>query len=294
MAWENNIKLLWLMRIDAHQHFWRYDASKHSWINDDMSVIRRDFFPGDLAAELKNHGINGTVAVQADETVDETDFLLDLAEKNDFIKGVVGWINMHSQELELSLEKYKNARKLKGFRCIMQGAPDEQYLTNRVFSDNLKKISIAGYTYDLLVYHYQLPKLIKMTDMLPDSAMILDHIAKPDIKNRQFNTWKENIKTISAHPGIYCKLSGMITEADFRNWKYDDLIPYMEISAEYFGVDRLCFGSDWPVCLVAGSYNQVFEVVNKFVSQLSVDEQLKVFGKNATNFYKLSHGSESE
>jgi L-fuconolactonase len=282
------------MRIDAHQHFWRYDPRQHSWINDDMAVIRRDYFPGDLESELKNHGINGTVAVQADETDDETDFLLALAEKNDFIKGVVGWINMHSPELELALEKYKDAKKLKGFRCIMQGVPDEKYLTNRVFSDNLKKISIAGYTYDLLVYHKQLPKLIKMTDMLPDSALILDHIAKPDIKNKQFNTWKENIKTISAHPGIYCKLSGMITEADFKNWKYDDLMPYMEISAEYFGVDRLCFGSDWPVCLVAGSYKQVFEVVNKFVSQLSVDEQSKIFGKNATDFYKLNHGSESE
>lgn len=264
---------------------------QHSWINDEMAVIRRDYYPGDLATSLKQLGITGTIAVQADETHQETDFLLDLADKNEFIKGVVGWINMHHQELETELEKYKFANKLKGFRCVMQGAPDEKYLSNQLFSENLKKLATTGYTYDLLVYHHQLPALISLTEKLPDNQMILDHIGKPDIKNQQFNSWKENIKVLSAHPGIYCKLSGMITEADYKNWKYDDLIPYMEVCAEYFGIDRLCFGSDWPVCLVAGSYHQVCEIVERFVSQLPMEDQMKVFGKNTMDFYKLNHGS---
>jgi L-fuconolactonase len=282
------------MRIDAHQHFWQYDEQRHAWINDEMAVIRRDFLPGDLAIELKPSEIDGTIAVQADETELETNFLLDLAEKNDFIKGVVGWTNMHSPKLEMEIDKFKSDHKLKGFRCVMQGAPDEKYLINRLFTENLKKLADTRFTYDLLVYHSQLPALIKMTDKLPDNQMMLDHIGKPAIRNKDFRSWKENIKILSAHPGIYCKLSGMITEADYRTWDYEDIKPYMDLCAEYFGVDRLCFGSDWPVCLVAGNYKQVFEVVNKFVSQLSVDEQLKVIGKNATNFYKLSHGSESE
>ena len=279
------------MRIDAHQHFWQYDPDRHRWINDEMSAIRRDFFPGDLATILKTLQIDGTIAVQADETVVETTFLLDLAAKNDFIKAVVGWTDLHSLELEKTLYNFKGIEKLAGFRCVMQGAPDEKYLRNDLFANNLKKLAEHGYTYDLLVYHNQLPALISMTEKLPDNQLILDHIGKPDIRNNQFQTWKEQIKILAKHPGIYCKLSGMVTEADYSKWTYDDLLPYLETSAEYFGIDRICFGSDWPVCLVAGSYNKVYEVIEKFVHQLSKSDQEKIFGLNTLQFYKIKDGS---
>jgi L-fuconolactonase len=279
------------MRIDAHQHFWQYDPDRHRWINDEMSAIRRDFFPGDLATILKTLQIDGTIAVQADETVVETTFLLDLAAKNDFIKAVVGWTDLHSLELEKTLYNFKGIEKLAGFRCVMQGAPDEKYLRNDLFANNLKKLAEHGYTYDLLVYHNQLPALISMTEKLPDNQLILDHVGKPDIRNNQFQTWKEQIKILAKHPGIYCKLSGMVTEANYSKWTYDDLLPYLETSAEYFGIDRICFGSDWPVCLVAGSYNKVYEVIEKFVHQLSKSDQEKIFGLNTLQFYKIKDGS---
>jgi len=279
------------MRIDAHQHFWQYDPDRHRWINDEMSAIRRDFFPGDLATILKTLQIDGTIAVQADETMVETTFLLDLAAKNDFIKAVVGWTDLHSLELENTLYNFKGIEKLAGFRCVMQGAPDEKYLRNDLFANNLKKLAEHGYTYDLLVYHNQLPALISMTEKLPDNQLILDHIGKPDIRNNQFQTWKEQIKILAKHPGIYCKLSGMVTEANYSKWTYDDLLPYLETSAEYFGLDRICFGSDWPVCLVAGSYNKVYEVIEKFVHQLSKSDQEKIFGLNTLQFYKIKDGS---
>jgi L-fuconolactonase len=279
------------MRIDAHQHFWQYDPDRHRWINDEMSAIRRDFFPGDLATILKTLQIDGTIAVQADETVVETTFLLDLAAKNDFIKAVVGWTDLHSLELENTLYNFKGIEKLAGFRCVMQGAPDEKYLRNDLFANNLKKLAEHGYTYDLLVYHNQLPALISMTEKLPDNQLILDHIGKPDIRNNQFQTWKEQIKILAKHPRIYCKLSGMVTEANYSKWTYDDLLPYLETSAEYFGIDRICFGSDWPVCLVAGSYNKVYEVIEKFVHQLSKSDQDKIFGLNTLQFYKIKDGS---
>jgi L-fuconolactonase len=282
------------MRIDAHQHFWQYDPDRHKWINDEMSAIRRDFFPGDLATILKTLQIDGTIAVQADETVVETTFLLDLATKNDFIKAVVGWTDLHSLELEKTLYNFKGIEKLAGFRCVMQGAPDEKYLRNDLFANNLKKLAEHGYTYDLLVYHNQLPALISMTEKLPDNQLILDHIGKPDIRNNQFQTWKEQIKILAKHPGIYCKLSGMVTEADYSKWTYDDLLPYLETSAEYFGIDRICFGSDWPVCLVAGSYNKVYEVIEKFVHQLSKSDQDKIFGLNTLQFYKIKDGSKTK
>jgi L-fuconolactonase len=238
--------------------------------------------------------IAGTIAVQADETPKETRFLLDLAEKNDFIKGVVGWINLHTTDLAMELSAYAHKPKLVGFRSVIQGAPDAKYLTNKIFLQNLKQLAQTPFTYDLLVYHNQLPALVKMTDKLPDNHLILDHFGKPDIKNKQFKDWKENLRILSTNPRIYCKMSGMITEADYARWTYDDLMPYMETAAEFFGTDRICFGSDWPVCLVAGSYKQVHDTVDKFIQQLTIAEQEKIFGLNAIQFYKLKYGSSTQ
>ncbi len=275
------------MRIDAHQHFWNHDPIKHFWINDDMKVIKRDFSPGDLAPLLKESKFDGTIAVQADETMAETTFLLDLARKNDYIKAVVGWVDLRKEAVEEDLLMLKSQQKLAGFRCIMQGTEDEAYLKNSVFLKNVSRLTQFDFTYDLLVFHNQMESLVRFTDKLQDNRLILDHIGKPDIKNKQIKQWKEQLRTLSSNPNIYCKLSGMLTEADHQRWTYDDIMPYMETAAEYFGVDRLCFGSDWPVCLLAGSFKQVHDVVDRFVEQLNTTEREKIFGTNTAAFYKI-------
>ena len=275
------------MRIDAHQHFWKYDPIKHSWINDEMSVIRKDFGPVDLYQSLQDTKLDGSIAVQADEITDETAYLLDLAAENNFIKAVVGWVDLRSEGIEERLQVFQHQSKLAGFRAIMQCQEDDAYLSNPVFLKNVKQLAKYGYTYDLLIFHNQLPSLIRFTDKLPDNKLILDHIAKPDIKNRNIKAWKEQIKILAAHPNIYCKLSGIITEADFKRWTYEDIIPYIETASEYFGVDRICFGSDWPVCLVAGTYRQVYDTIDKFSAQLNKQDREKLFGDNTAKFYNL-------
>ena len=275
------------MRIDAHQHFWKYDPANHGWINDEMAIIRKDFLPNDLQPILAKHNIDGTIAVQADETIDETRFLLELSEKHGFIKGVVGWIDLRSTQVYDQLANYKQFKKLVGFRCIMQGQPDEAYLTNEMFVNNLALLNDFDYTYDLLVYHHQLPSLLECVERLPENRLILDHIGKPDIKRKNFSKWRENIFKLAKHQRIYCKLSGMITEANYTNWDYEDIVPYMDAVGEAFGTDRICYGSDWPVCLVAGKYDKMIEVVEKWGSQLTTKEYEQLFGLNTCRFYKI-------
>lgn len=275
------------MRIDAHQHFWRYHPHSHGWINDEMAVIRKDFLPEDLLPILKAHQIEGCIAVQADESKEENEMLLSLAGQYSFIKGVVGWVDLLSPNFNEEISSYLNSEKLVGFRCIMQGKEDEIYLKNETFIQHVALLAKLNYTYDLLVYHHQLPSLIKFVDRLPDNKLILDHIGKPNIRQKDFRSWKENISQIAKHPHIYCKLSGMITEADYTQWRYEDIVPYMDAVGEAFGTDRICFGSDWPVCLVAGSYERMIQVAEKWSSQLSVIEQENIFGKNTIKFYNI-------
>ena len=283
----NNARQPFPMKIDSHQHFWNYDPIMHGWIDDSMQTIRKDFLPIDLAKEMAKNSIDGCIAVQVDETEAENDFLLNLADENEFIKGVVGWMNLKTTTAEEEMPYWKKHKKLKGFRCIIQGKPDELYLKNDLFISQVKKLATYEFTYDLLVYHDQLSSLIRFVEKLPENKMILDHLGKPDIKNREIKYWKENIKILAQHPGIFCKLSGLITEANHNNWSYDDLIPYLEIVSEEFGIDRICFGSDWPVCLVAGTYSEVVGVIEKFSSQLNNEEKEKLFAVNTMNFYNL-------
>ena len=275
------------MRIDAHQHFWKYAPTTHGWINDEMAVIRRDFLPNDLEPILSKHSIDGTVAVQADESIHETEFLLSLSEKHAFIKAVIGWIDLRSPQIHDQLAYFKKFRKLVGFRCIMQGQPDEAYLNNEIFIKNVVLLKDFDYTYDLLVYHHQLPSLLKFIEKIPENRLILDHIGKPDIKAKNYSKWKENIFELAQHPGIYCKLSGMITEANYSTWKYDDIVPYMDAVGEAFGAERICFGSDWPVCLVAGNYDKMIGVVEKWASQLNEKDYNQLFGLNTSRFYNI-------
>lgn len=275
------------MRIDAHQHFWQYQPETHGWISDEMSILRKDFMPEELKTALADFSFDGSVAVQADETYAENEFLLEIAQKNDYIKGIVGWVDLLDPQAEVKMIALKSTPAIVGFRTIMQGSPDEKYLGNKLFLDNVKRLATFDYTFDLLVHNNQLDSLIRFTDNLLDNRFMLDHLGKPSIKYKEYKTWKTQIKVLAANPNIYCKLSGMTTEADLKNWTYNDLFPYMEIAAEYFGLDRICFGSDWPVCLAAGSFATTYSVVDQFCAQLKQEEKDKIFGLNTKEFYKL-------
>lgn len=275
------------MRIDSHQHFWKFDPVRDSWINDDMEKLRRDFLPKDLSVEISKANIEGTIAVQADESETETLFLLELAAENEFIKGVVGWVDLKNELVDLQLHEWKKYPKLKGFRSIIQGRPDDFYFKNKAFQQGMRYLTSHQFTYDLLVYHDQLPAAIQFMEKFPDQAFILDHLGKPAIKAGEIKKWKENIRIMAQHPRTFCKLSGLATEADWKKWRYEDLSPYLEIAGEYFGVERLCFGSDWPVCLVAGKYDEISGILARFLEQVDPNDREKIWGSNAANFYQL-------
>jgi len=275
------------LRIDAHQHFWKYDPVKDSWITAEMQKIQRDFLPANLLEEIKAIQIEGTIAIQADESEAETGFLLELAAENDFIKAIVGWIDLKHELIDLQLHEWKKHPKLKGFRAITQGKPDDAYFKNKAFQRGMRCLATHQFTYDLLIYHDQLPAAIQFTEKFPDQAFILDHLGKPAIVAGEFKKWRENIRIMAQHPKTFCKLSGLVTEADWEKWRYEDISPYLEIAGEYFGTDRLCFGSDWPVCLLAGTYSQVSGILTRFLEQLEPVERENIWGNNAANFYQL-------
>ncbi|MCG2460499.1 amidohydrolase family protein [Flavobacteriaceae bacterium F89] len=275
------------MRIDSHQHFWKYDPFKHQWIADNMSVIRKDFLPIDLKRVYGKHQIDGCVAVQVDQTVEENDFMLNLAEKNDFIKGVVGWVDLRSQKVDAVLEAYGNTNKLKGFRHIVQGEPDPNFMLGPDFVRGISSLEKGGYTYDILVFPHQLGAALELVKKFPRQKFVIDHIAKPYIKDGFFEGWAVLMKELAKHENVYCKLSGMITEADYKNWTPEQIHPYMYLILEAFGAERVMFGSDWPVCLVAGNYGEVLALVTDFITPLSNHEQNAIMGQNAIQFYNL-------
>lgn len=275
------------MTIDSHQHFWKYNPVKHSWIDDNMSVIRRDFLPADLKSVYDENGIDGCVAVQADQTLAETDFLLELANANDFIKGVVGWVDLRSEGVDAVLEKYQSENKLKGWRHIVQEEADHNFLIRPDFLRGISLLEKYNYVYDILVFPHQLGATLEFVKQFPNQKFVIDHIAKPYIKEGFYDGWAVLMKEIAKCQNVQCKISGMITEADYNSWKPSQIIPYMDLVLNAFGPERLMFGSDWPVCLVAGNYGQVKKLTTDFVSTLSIDEQQSIMGLNAIKFYYL-------
>lgn len=271
------------MRIDAHQHFWYYSAEME-WITPAMSVIRKDFGPDILIPLLREHGFDGCIAVQAAETMEETNFLLQLAEEHAFIKGVVGWVDFEDPAFEAQLDGYSAFSALKGFRHILQAQPPEHMLEPG-FINGLHRIKQKGYTYDLLVYPTQLSAVLDLLEKCPGQRFVIDHLAKPSIKTGALEPWATQMKEIAAFENVYCKLSGMVTEAKWNNWQHEDFIPYLDTVSEAFGTQRLMFGSDWPVCLVAGSYDEVVRIIENY---FSADEQDAVFGDTAVSFYQLT------
>lgn len=274
------------MTIDAHQHFWKYDPVKDAWITDEMNVIQRDFLPIDLAPILRQNKIDGCISVQAAQTEVETDFLLSLVKGNDFIKGVVGWVDLRNPNLEQRLEYYSDFTVLKGFRHIVQAEP-KGFLLDQKFIEGVRKLAEYNFTYDLLIYHHQLEEALAFVHHVPDVKIVVDHIAKPSIKTKEKTHWELNMAAMATYDNIYCKISGMVTEADWRDIRYENFEPYLDEVFEAFGTSRLMYGSDWPVCLLAASYEQQLSIVHRYISKLSVAEKLAVFGENAETFYNL-------
>lgn len=275
------------MTIDSHQHFWKYEPLKHSWIDDQMAAIRRDFLPSDLQKVYADNGIDGCVAIQADQTLAETDFLLDMAEEHDFIKGVVGWVDLRAQNVDAILEKYHWHKKIKGWRHVVQGEADHNFLIRPQFLRGISYLEKYEYTYDILIFPHQLGATLEFVKHFPHQKFVIDHSAKPYIKDGFYDGWATLMKEIAKQENVYCKVSGMITEADYKTWTPEQLHPYMYLVLEAFGTDRLLFGSDWPVCLVAGSYPRVKDLVVHFIRTLSQNEQDAVMGLNAVEFYNL-------
>lgn len=275
------------MRIDSHQHFWKYDPIDYDWINDEMAVIRKDFFPGDLEPLLKQNGFDGCVAVQAHQSEQETEQLLNYADQYKFVKGVVGWVDLQADNIEARLAHYQQFEKLKGLRHVLQGEPQRDLMLQPRFKKGISLLSKFGFTYDILIFPDQLRFAKELVKEFSQQAFVIDHIAKPYIKDKKTEEWEADMQAIAQHDNVYCKISGMVTEADWQTWKIDDFKPYLDIVVNSFGTSRVLFGSDWPVCLVAGSYEKVLEIVKNYFNPFSAQEQDLVFGENAVKFYNL-------
>jgi L-fuconolactonase len=275
------------MTLDSHQHFWHFDPIRDSWIDDSMKAIQKDFLPKDLKQELDKKGIEGCVAVQADQSDGETQFLLRLAKENPWIKGVVGWVDLGSPDLERKLEGYLEEKKLVGFRKILQVLPPTA-MEDDSFLDGIGLLSKFGFTYDILIFPHHLENAFQFAKKFPKMKFVVDHLAKPDIRSGEFDYWSKGIQKMSTLPNVFCKVSGMVTEADWKKWKNDDFRPYLNHITECFGTERLMYGSDWPVCLLAGSYARVYDLAFDFYKDFSSHEKGKIFGNNACSFYSIN------
>lgn len=275
------------LRIDSHQHFWNYDPKKHVWMNDDMKILKTDYLPHDLEPLLNHHNLDGCVAVQANQAEIENDFLLSLSNQYNFIRGVVGWIDLQAKNVTERLEYYQNFSKMKGFRHIIQDEQDINFMLRPAFIKGVLELKQFGYSYDILIFAAHLPNTLAFIKALPNQPFVIDHIAKPNIKAGEIEIWKKYMKEISSYKNVYCKISGMVTEADWKNWKKEDFIKYLDVVVEAFGIDRIMYGSDWPVCTLAASYDQQFTIIKEYFANFSKTEQESFFGINASNFYHL-------
>ncbi len=281
------------MVIDAHHHFWRYTDEEYGWIPPDWSALRRDFLPADLGRELASAGVDGVISVQARQSLAETGWLLDLAAQNDFIRGVVGWAPLVAPDLDAHLDRLgehpaARAGKLRAFRHVLQGEPDDAYMLREDFNRGVRALTRRGLAYDILIFERHLPNAIAFVDRHPDQVFVVDHIAKPRIAAAEIEPWAKNIRELARRPNVACKLSGMVTEADVRNWTPARLRPYFEVALEAFGPARLLFGSDWPVCLAGVGYADWKTTVASALAGLNPSQLAAVFGGNARRVYRLA------
>ena len=276
------------MRIDAHQHFWHYDAREYDWIDDRMQAIRRDFMPEELKPLLAGAGFDGSVAVQVRQSLEETRFLLDLADANDFVRGVVGWVDLQSPEAGSQLDAFRGRRKLVGVRHIVQSEPDERFLLRESFGRGLRTLEARGLAYDLLLYPRHLKPAAELVARFPGLRFVLDHAAKPAIARREIADWARDLEALAAFPNVLCKLSGLVTEADWTSWTAADIRPYLDVLFGAFGAERLMIGSDWPVCTVAADYGRATGLVLDYLARRPEAEEAAVCGGNAVRFWKLT------
>jgi L-fuconolactonase len=278
------------MRIDAHQHFWHYDPEEYGWINEEMVALRRDFLPADLKPLLDAAGFAGCVAVQARQTLEETRWMLDLAARNDFIRGVVGWVDLRSAALPDQLAEFTRSPKFVAVRHVVQAEPDDAFLLRADFQRGIAQLAQYGLAYDILVYPRQLRAAIQFVSAFPDQRFVLDHIAKPLIAQATMEPWNSEIRALAQFPNVCCKVSGMVTEASWKAWRPEDFRPYLDTVFEAFSPDRILIGSDWPVCTVAADYSRTLGLVGNYIAQLPREQQDAILGGNCAAFYRVPGG----
>jgi L-fuconolactonase len=274
------------MTIDAHVHCWNYNAIRDSWITDDMKILRQDHLPDHLYALFAENKIDGCIAVQADQSETETLFLTDLSKTNSIINGIVGWVDLQDDNINERLAYFSQYPVIKGWRHILQSEPDD-FLTGKKFRNGIQQLAAFNYTYDLLVVHHQLKQALDFVSAFPDQKFVVDHCGKPNIRGHKIDDWKKYLKEISQYPNVYCKISGLLTETTWNDWKEADFYPYLDTVFELFGTDRLLFGSDWPVLQLSGNYLQWKDLIDKYMLQYEIADRQKIFGLNAVKFYNL-------
>lgn len=274
------------MTIDAHQHFWHYDAEKYGWIDDGMDVLKRNFLAEDLSREIQGL-VEGVITVQAREDLDETQWLLDVAHDTPFVLGVVGWAPLAEEDAERYLEELSEHSELIGIRHLIQDETDDDFILRSDFNRGIERLAGFGLAYDILIFERHLPNTIRFVDRHPNQVFVLDHIAKPRIRDGQRLDWDRSIRALAKRENCYCKISGMVTEADAGGWTFEDLRPFLDTVLDAFGPERLMFGSDWPVCLLAAGYHRWYHVVDTYVSALSHEEQNRIWGDTAREAYRL-------
>lgn len=273
--------------IDAHQHFWKYNEIRDSWISTEMEILRKDFLPADLKPILETNGFEGCITVQSDQSEDENRFQLENADKNYFIKGIVGWVDFQADNIEERLGHFSQYKKLKGFRHILQGESKRDFMLQSAFLKGIGLLKNYDFTYDILVFPDQLTFVEKFVSKFPDQRFVINHIGKPNIKAKKLSDWENDIKAIARQENVFCKISGMITEADWQTWKREDFSPFIDVIVNAFGTKRIMFGSDWPVCLLAATYEQTVLVTENYFKAFSQTEYGQFFGGNAKAFYQL-------
>lgn len=275
------------MKIDAHQHFWRYGVDTHAWIDDSMRALKRDFLPEDLAPLLRDSGFDGCIAVQAQQSVEETEWLLRLADERAFILGVVGWVDLAAPDVADQLRRLASHKKLRGIRHIVQDEPDDRFMLGPEFMRGIATLAEFDLVYDILIYPRQMPAAVKLAQAFPQQRFVLDHLGKPEIRNGELDQWARGIAAISRNRNVSCKLSGLVTEADWSSWSPADFTPYLDVAMDWFGPERSMIGSDWPVCTLAGAYGDVIDIVQRYIERLAPEQRDAILGGTAARVYGL-------
>jgi L-fuconolactonase len=276
------------MVIDSHHHFWKFNPAEYGWIDESMSIIRRDFVAEDLRDAILSAGVDGVISVQARQSMEETHWLLSIANENKFIRGVVGWVPLISDRVKQDLEAVAADPKLSGVRHVIHDETDEQFIAREDFNRGVSLLKEFNLAFDILIVERQLPAAIRFVDRHPDQVFVLDHLAKPKIKTGEREAWAKNIGELGRRPNVYCKISGMVTEADWQNWTQQQLREYFDVALEAFGIERLMAGSDWPVCLLACGYKRWWDILRQWTAEMPEEHKQRFFALNAVKAYGLN------